>query len=81
MTSVLAPQTDLDGVFAIDGEGVFDDCAAAGAEREAFDVLILRKVGADAIGARRAGLTVEAPSTPELPGRLRSPRSAPTSGS
>ncbi len=46
-------QLHLDDVLAIQRKIVMDQDAAARAQRQAFDVLVLREVGADAIGVRR----------------------------
>ncbi len=43
-------QLHLDDIVAIEREIVMDQDAAAGAQRQAFDMLVLRKIGTDAIG-------------------------------
>ena len=46
----IAPQADLNDVFAVERKVVLHQNSAAGAERQTFDVLVLRKVGPDAVG-------------------------------
>ena len=51
----IAPQPKLDHVFGIQRKVVAHQNAAAGAERQPFDMLVLRKIGANAVGGRLRG--------------------------
>jgi hypothetical protein len=51
----VAPEADFEAVFGIEGEGVVDEDAAAGAEWKAFDMAVLGEIGAVAEGVSGGG--------------------------